>query len=74
MAAELKVTEADRWMLESWLRAPTLAQSLALRARVILASAGGEGVRPMARRLRVSPNTIAVWRRRYRKQGLAGLR
>jgi transposase len=28
----------------------------------------------MARRLRVSPNTIAVWRRRYRKQGLAGLR
>jgi len=61
-------------MLEAWLRAPTLAQGLALRARVILASADGEGVRPMARRLGVSANTVAVWRRRYRSEGLAGLR
>src|SRR5271155_5015773 len=69
MAARLKVTEGDRAMLESWLRAPTLAQGLALRARVILASADGEGVRPMARRLGVSANTVAVWRRRYRSEG-----
>lgn len=61
-------------MLESWLRAPSVAQGLALRAKVILASADGEGVRPMARRLGISPNTVAVWRRRYRAQGLAGLR
>jgi transposase len=74
MAARLKVTEADRAMLESWLRAPTLAQGLALRARVILASADGEGVRPMARRLGVSANTVAGWRRRYRSEGLSGLR
>src|ERR1700693_6095050 len=69
-----KVAEADREMLESWLRAPTVAQGLALRAKVILASAEGEGVRPLARRLGVSPNTVAVWRRRYRSEGLAGLR
>jgi transposase len=69
-----KVTESDRAMLESWLRAPTVAQGLALRAKVILASAEGEGVRPLARRLGVSPNTVAVWRRRYRSEGLAGLR
>jgi transposase len=74
MAARLKVTEADRAKLEAWLRAPTLAQGLALRARVILASADDEGVRPMARRLGVSANTVAVWRRRYRSEGLAGLR
>lgn len=74
MAVEFKVAEADRAMLESWLRAPNLAQGLALRARVILASARGEGVRPMARRLGVSPNTVAVWRRRYRARGLTGLR
>ena len=43
-------------------------------ARVILASADGEGVRPMARRLGVSANTVAVWRRRYRSEGLSGLR
>jgi len=40
--------------------APTVAQGLALRAKVILASAEGEGVRPLARRLGVSPNTVAV--------------
>jgi transposase len=39
-----------------------------------LASSEGEGVRPLARRLGVSPNTVAVWRRRYRSEGLAGLR
>jgi len=74
MAAAFTVAEADREMLESWLRAPTVAQDLALRAKVILASAAGEGVRPMARRLGVSPNTVAVWRRRYRGAGLDGLR
>src|ERR1700731_2042372 len=74
MAAAFTVAEADREMLEWWLRAPTRAQGLALRARVILASADGEGVRPMARRLGVSANTVAVWRRRYRSEGLSGLR
>ncbi len=74
MAAEFKVAEADRVMLESWLRAPNTTQGMALRVKVILASAKGEGVRPLASRLGVSPNTVAVWRRRYRSQGLAGLR
>src|ERR1700687_5085504 len=61
-------------MLESCLRAPTLAQGLALRARVILASADGEGVRPIARRLGASANTVAVWRGRYRSERLSRLR
>jgi len=74
MGVAFTVAVADREMLESWLRAPTVAQDLALRAKVILASAAGEGVRPMARRLGVSPNTVAVWRRRYRSAGLDGLR
>jgi transposase len=74
MAAGFEVAEADQAMLESWLRAPRTTQGVALRARVILASARGEGVRPLARRLGVSPNTVAVWRRRYRSHGLAGLR
>ena len=43
MAAAFTVVEADREMLESWLRAPTVAQDLALRAKVILASAAGRG-------------------------------
>jgi transposase len=72
--AEMKVGKRDRETLESWLRAPTLPQDMALRAKIILASADGEAVRPLATRLGVSPNTVCIWRRRYRDQGLEGLR
>lgn len=72
--AEMKVGKQDREVLEAWLRAPTLPQDMALRAKIILASADGEAVRPLATRLGVSPNTVAVWRRRYRDQGMEGLR
>lgn len=73
-AAEMKVRRQDRATLEAWLRAPTLPQDLALRARIILASEGGEAIRPLATRLGVSPNTACIWRRRYAAEGLAGLR
>lgn len=73
IAPAVKLKSGDRKALESWLRAPTLSQALALRARILLASDDGEGVRPLAARLEVSPNTVSIWRRRYREQGLAGL-
>ncbi len=60
--------------LEGWLRSPTLPQAWSLRAKIILASAAGEGPRELARRLEVSPNTVCYWRRRYREEGLAGLK
>jgi len=73
-AVRMRLKSEDRKVMASWLRAPTTAQALATRARIILASAEGEPVRPMAKRLGVSVNTVNVWRRRYREQGLAGLR
>jgi len=72
--ARFEVSESDRKVLENWLRMPTLDQELGLRARAVLASAEGEAVRSVARRLRISPNTVAVWRRRYRGGGVDGLR
>jgi transposase len=51
-----------------------MPQEFSLRAKIILASADGEGVREMARRLEISPDTVCQWRRRYVKQGLEGLR
>jgi transposase len=45
-----------------------------MRAKVLLASAAGEGVRAMGRRLGVAPVTICLWRARYKKDGLAGVR
>src|SRR5918912_2421251 len=72
--AKFVVYEADRKVLESWLRMPSLSQELGLRARAVLASAEGEPVRAVAHRLKVSPNTIAACRRRYREGGIAALR
>jgi transposase len=73
MATKFVVNREDRTVLESWLRAPTLPQAWSLRAKIVLASAKGEGVRAMARRLEVSPTTVCQWRKRYLAEGLAGL-
>ena len=73
MAAEFEVTPADQVMLETWVRSPTLPQAWGLRARIVLASGEGEGVRPLARRLEISTTTVWQWRRRYQAEGLAGL-
>ena len=73
-AVAVKVKEADLAVLQSWLRSPTVPQDLALRAKILISSAAGEGVRPMAKRLGISPNTVSVWRRRYGAAGLAGIR
>ena len=68
------VSGKDRETLAQWLRCPTMPQQWALRARIVLASSDGEGVRQIARRLEVTPTTVCQWRERYLEQGLAGLK
>jgi transposase len=60
------VKQADQLELEAWLRAQTIPQALALRARIVLGSARGESLRELAERLPVSRPTVGLWRRRYR--------
>ena len=43
-----------RATLEAWTRAPSMSAGAALRARIVLASAAGEGTSQLARRLGVS--------------------
>ena len=45
----MEISGTDRAELESWLRAQSLPQALAMRARVVLGSAAGESVRALAR-------------------------
>jgi transposase len=66
--------EKDRSLLLSWLGSPALKATMALRARVVLASADGQSVRALARKLGVSIDTVCLWRRRFRAEGLDGLR
>ena len=70
----LFVTEEDRALLLSWLASAALTSSMALRARIVLGSAGGEGARALARELGASIETVYLWRRRFQERGIAGLR
>ena len=70
----VEVSGADRVALEQWLRAHSISQALAIRARIVLGSAAGESVRGLATRLGVTQTTVSLWRRRYRSEGLEGLR
>jgi transposase len=46
---------------------------MAMRARIVLAAAQGEGTSAVARRLGVSRPTVIAWRERYRTGGIAAL-
>jgi transposase len=70
----VEVGDTDQAELQAWLRSQTISAALTVRARIILGSAGGESVRGLAARLGVTQTTVCLWRRRYRAQGLAGLR
>jgi len=70
---ELKVTEEERITLERWTRRAKTAQSLALRARIVLACASGDSNTSVAARLNTTGTTVGKWRERFRQRGLDGL-
>ncbi len=70
----LEVREEDRALLLSWLGSPRLSARIRTRARIVVASGGGQGVRALARDLGVSLETIYLWRKRYTEHGIDGLR
>ena len=73
-AIPIALTEADRATLEGWARRRKTAQSLALRARIVLACAEpGTTNGGVAQALGVSRPTVATWRRRFAERGPDGL-
>jgi transposase len=71
--AELIVSEGEREALERWSRRPSSAQALALRSRIVLACAEGKSNQAVARRERVTPQTVGKWRQRFVERRLDGL-
>ncbi|MFJ3709834.1 helix-turn-helix domain-containing protein [Streptomyces sp. NPDC090053] len=69
----LSVTDAQRAVLEGWLRRRTTAQALAQRSRIVLECAEGHSIMEVSRRLRITPDTVRTWRRRFLGRGLDGL-
>jgi len=69
----LAVASTDHAELQRWLRARTTRQSLVTRAKIVLLSSEGMSGAAIAVKLGVTRPTVYKWRRRYERQGLAGL-
>lgn len=69
----LVVSEEQRSELERLARRQKTAQSLALRARIVLVCAQGGTNQAVAAQLGVVGATVGKWRRRFIRQGIDGL-
>src|SRR6266550_267335 len=69
----LKLIPEQREDLQRWAHSRTLPAGDVFRARLILALADGTTYREIARSLRTSLPTIARWKMRFERDGLAGL-
>ena len=70
---ETRISEEERALLERWARAQKTPQSVALRARIVLAAEAGESNSQIARTLGVSRPTVILWRSRFVEGGAQAL-
>ncbi|HEY0946565.1 MAG TPA: IS630 family transposase [Opitutaceae bacterium] len=69
-SAPVVLTEEERLRLAQWMRAGATPQQVVLRARIIDEAAAGQSAQATAARLGIHRRTVALWRRRVRKQGI----
>jgi transposase len=73
VAVSIKLDEAERSALSALTRKHGAAQSLAMRARIVLAAANGLTNKEIAAKLDVGAHTVGVWRRRFASERIDGL-
>lgn len=66
-AQEVKLSEIERQGLEKMIKRHQIGQQMALRARIVLAAAGGETNEGIAQENKVSSETVRLWRNRWIK-------
>ena len=71
--APLMLSDTDRLELEAIANSRTMPHSLVMRAKIVLACAGGEQNKTVAASFGVSVMMVGKWRRRYLEKGIAGL-
>jgi putative transposase len=67
------LSEEEREQLNSIANSRSLPHGLARRARIVLLAADGMPNVAIAERVNISPQMVCKWRKRYLRQGLAGL-
>jgi transposase len=67
------LSAGEKTALEGWTRRRKSAQALALRARIVLACAGGRSNGDVAADLRITKQTAGKWRARFLRKRLDGL-
>jgi transposase len=72
-APVLPLAPEVRRQLEAWIRAGTVPQRVARRARIVTLAADGMSNRAIGRRLGISPHTAALWRQRFASGGINSL-
>jgi transposase len=70
---ELKLTVQENNQLVEWTRRHKTSQALALRSRIVLGCAQGANNSEVAKRCRVTRQTVGKWRSRFLEQRLDGL-
>ena len=69
----ITLTDDERDKLDDWARRPTTQQRLAIRARIVLASAAGQSNTAIATDLHITLPTVRKWRTRFAASRLDGL-
>jgi transposase len=67
------LTEDERATLANWARSRTMPTRQTLRARIVLAAAEGRANQAIADELGLHRDTVALWRRRFTAQRVAGI-
>ena len=73
-AKQIEIAPEDRPVLEKWAGARAVERRLVERARIVLLAGEGRPAADIAERVGCGVETAKRWRRRYEREGLAGLR
>src|SRR2546430_15981466 len=71
--ARVKLTAAERQVLERWARRAKSSQVLAMRSKIVLACAEGRDNIEIAAGLGVHRDTVSKWRNRFVRPRLGGV-
>ena len=73
-APGIELDAKARATLNGWVQAPSTAQALVLRSRIVLAAAAGTSNQQIASDLEIPQVTVGKWRRSFAQRGVDGLR